>query len=121
MSLSASDRVRAARLAHEANRLYCLWLGDASQMPWDAAPAWQRDSALNGVQALFDGAGPEELHESWMQQKVAEGWVYGNVKDPDKKTHPCLVPYADLPAGQRAKDTLFHDVVSAYLRAVGVL
>ena len=113
--------VCAAELAHEANRLYCYVLGDFSQRPWDESPLWQIDSAKAGVRAVIAGATSEQLHESWMKQKVDEGWVYGEVKDPAAKTHPCLVPYEDLPAAQRVKDTLFREVVTAYLTAVGVL
>ena len=28
------------------------------------------------------------------------------MKDPAAKTHPCMVPYADLPESQRRKDAL---------------
>ena len=35
------------------------------------------------------------------------GWVYGEHKDEQRKTHPCIVPYDELPAAQRAKDALF--------------
>lgn len=112
---------RAAELAYEANRLYCYSIGDFSFKSWKDAPDWQRDTNIVGVRAVIDGATPEQLHQSWCAHKRADGWVYGEVKDPEKKTHPCLVPYADLPAAQRVKDQLFRDVVTAYLRAVGVL
>ena len=39
---------------------------------------------------------PEELHGSWMQAYIDMGWVYGPERDPEKKTHPDMVPYADL-------------------------
>ena len=58
-------------------------------------------------------AGPQASHESWMAQKIAEGWVYGEVKDPERKTHHCIVPFADLPREQQAKDYLFRAVVHA--------
>lgn len=38
-----------ARVCHEANRGYCISMGDKSQLPWDEAPAWQRGSAVQGV------------------------------------------------------------------------
>lgn len=82
-----------ARIAHEVNRAYCLSLGDSSQQPWESAPEWQRESARLGV-ALHLGnpdAGPETSHESWMDNKMAEGWQYGPVKDEYAKTHPCLM------------------------------
>jgi hypothetical protein len=47
------------------------------------------------------------MHENWTKDKVADGWVYGEVKDAAAKTHPCLVPYDQLPANQRFKDSLF--------------
>jgi hypothetical protein len=35
------------------------------------------------------------------------------VKDPEKKEHPCFVPYESLPAEQQAKDHLFKGIVAA--------
>lgn len=104
-----------ARVAHEVNRAYCLALGDTSQPAWDDAPEWQKNSARLGV-ALHLGdpkAGPEASHESWMAQKVLDGWVYGDVKNPEAKTHPCIVPFSALPREQQAKDFLFRGVVHA--------
>jgi hypothetical protein len=46
-----------------------------------------------------------------MAHKIAEGWVYGAVKDPEAKTHPCIMPFDDLPPEQRAKDYIFRGVV----------
>jgi hypothetical protein len=54
---------------------------------------------------------PAASHENWLKLKIAEGWKYGPVKDPDKKEHPCCVPYEDLPIEQRIKDFLFSGIV----------
>lgn len=51
-------------------------------------------------------ASPEELHGSWMQAYFAMGWVYGPY-DREKKTHPDLVPYAELGQLERDKDAVF--------------
>ena len=109
------ERIDSARVCHEVNRAYCAALGDTSQPPWAEAPGWQRDSALLGVDLHIDNpnAGPEASHESWMRQKVRDGWVYGVTKDPEAKTHPCLVPFGELPREQQAKDFLFRAVVHA--------
>lgn len=109
------QRETIARVAHEINRAYCASLGDASQPAWEEAPEWQRASALAGVDMHLANpdATPEQSHESWLAQKVADGWTYGPVKDAEKKQHPFLVPYADLPAEQKAKDYLFRGVVHA--------
>lgn len=103
-------RVEAiARTCHEANRGWCEANGDGSQMPWDLAPDWQRDSAVNGVRFhLANPSAPASAsHDSWMAEKAATGWVFGVRKDATLKTHPCMVPFEELPAVQQAKDRLF--------------
>ncbi len=46
----------------------------------------------------------ENVHENWAKGRLADGWVYGPVRDDTKKTTPCLVPYADLPEEEREYD-----------------
>ena len=59
---------RIAKVCHEANRAYCEALGDHSQVPWEVAPAWQRESARMGVDFhLMGDFGPEASHISWLQ------------------------------------------------------
>lgn len=112
------NEIEIARVCHEANRAYCKALGDESQLPWEAAPEWQRTSAVNGVRFILanDGAPPSASHDSWLKEKVSQGWVYGEVKDPVAKTHPCCVPYDELPVEQKAKDYIFGAIVRS-LRA----
>lgn len=109
--------LQIARVCHEVNRAYCEFLGDRSQAEWSNAPQWQKDSAVAGVSAIRSNPAttPEQSHEGWMAQKVADGWVYGDTKDADHKTHPCMVPYDQLPLAQRAKDHIFGAVVRALL------
>lgn len=107
-----------ARICHETNRAYCEWLGENGQGPWVSAPEWQRDSARLGVRKhLKTPMTPEQSHASWSEQKRADGWVFGESKDPDAKTHPCLVPFVDLPREQKVKDFLFGHVVAAFREA----
>jgi hypothetical protein len=121
LALREADRVRArigdiARAAHEVNRAYCESIGDTSQLPWDQAPTWQWQSAEDGVRKILSGevTTPEQAHESWLVFKRADGWGFGPVKDPETKSHPCMVPYAELPQEQRVKDALFFAVVRAF-------
>jgi len=106
---------RAAKTAHEVNRAYCAGLGDDSQAPWEQAPDWQRTSAINGVRGVIAGNSPEQSHEGWLAEKLATGWKYGPAKDPEKKEHPCFVPYSELPPAQRYKDTIYVTVVRGVL------
>jgi hypothetical protein len=43
-------------------------------------------------------------HIRWCWDKILNGWIYGNVKDSRKKTHPAIIPYEDL--NQRRKRTV---------------
>ena len=104
-----------AKVCHEANRALCECQGDLSQVSWELAPEWQKDSAVKGVVFNLDhpDAPASSSHESWLQVKEEEGWKYGPVKDAEKKEHPCFVPYDQLPIEQQAKDHLFKAVVTA--------
>jgi hypothetical protein len=110
-----TDILLIAKICHDANREYCALNDDHSQVMWFSAPDWQRDSAIDGVKhALkYPEAGPEDSHQNWWAGKIADGWVYGEVKDPVAKTHPCMVPYDQLPEFQRKKDALFLAIVRA--------
>lgn len=46
----------------------------------------------------------ENVHDVWAVGRIAEGWRYGEVKDPAAKTTPLLVPYAELPESEKAYD-----------------
>ena len=106
-----------AKIVHAANREYCRAIGDPVQPPWDEAPEWMRESAIDGVRKVYRGevTSPEESHTSWMAHKLMDGWKYGPVKDAAAKTHPCMVPWSHLPAEQKAKDRLFVSVVQSFL------
>lgn len=107
-----------AAVAHEVNAEYCRALGDVTQSTWEDAPQWQKDSALAGVRLHLanPNLGPAASHEAWMRQKLDDGWTYGPVKNPEKKEHPCIVPFADLPKEQQIKDWIFRGVVHAIAR-----
>lgn len=106
-----------ARVAHEVNRAACEVYGDYSPLPWEYAPAWQKESVLNGIKFYRENpnATPEDYHRNWRIQKYAEGWSYGQIKNIDKKQHPCLMAFSYLPLRQRLKDYLFLAVVRSLI------
>nr|DAU16731.1 MAG TPA: RyR domain [Caudoviricetes sp.] len=112
VKLSVND---IARVCHEVNRAYCQALGDNSQVEWESAPEWQHDSAKSGVLMHLNhpDAPASESHRCWMEGKLADDWKYGEVKDPAKKEHPCMVAFEELPKEQQAKDYIFKAVVGA--------
>lgn len=106
-----------AKICHNVNRAYCRAIGDNSQPTWDKTPDNIKQSAIDGVLYKIDNPNstPEKQHENWLKFKEADGWIYGEVKDVEKKTHPCMVPYKDLPKEQQIKDALFGAVVRSFL------
>ena len=44
------------------------------------------------------------VHEVWAQQRIRQGWTWGAERDDAKKTHPCLVPYEELPEEEKEYD-----------------
>lgn len=112
VQFSAED---IAVVCYETNRAYCVELGDFSQTSWDDAPDWQKLTVLDGVyfHLKHPDASDSASHENWLKEKMRTGWVWGSVKDEEKKTHPCMVPFKALPKEQQAKDALFRSVVSS--------
>lgn len=116
MAYTAADVERVAQVCHEANRAYAIATGEPAEQihgPWSECPEEIRQSARSGVRRALDGASPEMLHESWCEQKIADGWKHGETRDNAAKVHPCLVPYRKLPEVQRTKDRLFANIVDA--------
>ena len=43
----------------------------------------------------------ENVHEEWAQEKISEGWTWGEEEDDKEKKHPSLVPYKELPESEK--------------------
>lgn len=46
----------------------------------------------------------KNVHDVWAESRIREGWTYGPERDDAKKTHPCLVPYEQLPEIEKEYD-----------------
>ena len=103
-----------ARTCHETNRILQTANNEEPSLPWHLAPKWQKDSAIEGVLNALNGQTAEELHISWVEHKLAEGWIWGPVKDEALKTHPCIDSYSELPEEQKIKDEMFRAVVKSF-------
>lgn len=101
------------KVAHETNRLFCEFNEDFSQPTWENAPDWMIEATYDSVATLIENPhySSKEEHDRWKQAKLDDGWVYGEVKDAEKKTHPCLVEYDELPRDQKFKDYLRSEIV----------
>jgi ryanodine receptor 2 len=48
----------------------------------------------------------ENAHELWALNRLRQGWTYGSSRDDDRKQHPCLVPYDQLPESEKEYDRI---------------
>lgn len=112
--LSPDKIVLIAAGAHEVNRAICEQAGDHSQKPWNDADEGVRRSAISGVEHVLNNPGitAEQQHDEWMRFKLADGWVYGEHKDAEAKTHPALVEFDKLSYTNRMKAVVFVSYVS---------
>lgn len=44
------------------------------------------------------------VHDVWAKSRMDEGWSYGEQRDDNKKHHPCLVEYDELPDLEKEYD-----------------
>ena len=81
----------------------------AADQPYNEIPNEdQWNSLINGVKYALTNpnASAEENHENWMEMKFSQGWKYEKIKDFEKKTHPDLIPFKDLPKIEQKKDIM---------------
>jgi hypothetical protein len=76
--------------------------------PWLVLTPWQRQTVVSQVQGIkedmdilgwraTDEALAERSHARWVRRMEDKGWKRGEEKDPEKKIHPCLVNWKELP------------------------
>ena len=46
----------------------------------------------------------ENVHDTWAQMRISEGWTYGPKRDDSVKRHPDLIPYKDLADSEKEYD-----------------
>lgn len=102
---------RRAEFVYEGARLAARAAGaPIVPAPWVEREEPFRERFLRVIERLCGSQrsrSPEELHGSWMRAYFAMGWVYGETYDHEKKTHPNLVPYAELGQLERDRDAVF--------------
>jgi ryanodine receptor 2 len=56
-----------------------------------------------------------QVHETWVRVRLDEGWTFGPRRNDDRREHPCLIPYAELPDTEKEID---RQVTLATLKAM---
>jgi voltage-gated potassium channel Kch len=71
---------------------------------WEIMPMAEWDAPLFAITAGEMETLAEEEHLRWMGERTASGWTFGETRDDERKRHPSLVPWADLPEAEKDKD-----------------
>ncbi|MCJ7734420.1 MAG: RyR domain-containing protein, partial [Anaerolineales bacterium] len=65
-------------------------------MGWEIRPAGTDGEVISEISADQVETLAVFEHEEWIRERLGYGWTYGEVKDPEKKISPYLVPYHEL-------------------------
>ena len=102
---------RRAKFIYEGARIAAI----AAEAPIVPEPYDDREDAFQEQfeKVIERQMGPDrssdaaQLHQDWMDAYAKMGWVYGEVRDVEAKTHPDMVPYAELGHLECDKDAVF--------------
>lgn len=115
------DDKTIARVVHEAGFALCQEFGDDSWKHWEETDGWRVKATLDQIQAYKKAISrgetfsPRKDHEIWLNAKKAAGWKYGPVKDAEKKEHPLMVDFDQLPPFEKFKNDLYTAILQAFL------
>ena len=56
-----------------------------------------------GLESLIE-AMAKNVHETWAEERLKEGWIFGPERNDALKHTPCLVPFEDLPEEEKEYD-----------------
>ena len=73
-------------------------------MNYDPKPIDTSDVTLPAELVALTEKIAENVHDVWSAGRMAEGWIYGEKKDVEKKTTPLLIPYSELPESEKDYD-----------------
>lgn len=110
--MTFNDFVKLSEIAkkcHEANNKLLIDNGKEPLPDWNNLDRNQRFINIKSVRRIVDKPTitPEEIHDEWVKNKRRDGWVYGEVKDDEKKTHPLLVDFNVMSKFDKEKDIIF--------------
>lgn len=102
------DILRAAEACHKVNNVIRELAGE-EVIPWEETTEEIRQSAISGVQQVVKNPDitAADIHGEWMSYKKKQGWIYGEERDENKKTHPGMRPFSELDKFDKLKDSAF--------------
>lgn len=87
-----------ASVAHSVQKGIDHAFGLPELHPWGLmGEEYKARLCLSVRSILIHDKSAKSLHDAWMNRLMKEGWKLGEIKDNEKKTHPLLIPFDELP------------------------
>lgn len=111
-----------AKVIHSANRAYVDAIGGrAINLTWEEIREEERQGLIKAISSMIiNPRTPEVSHEHWCLAREKDGWTKDLKYDYNRKTHPNMVPYDQLPFEEQFKDHLFMGIASIFYGALGM-
>lgn len=113
---SLPERVRESnrrQVDHIGQKLAAVGHGIAPLTDWDAASYRFSNEQVERMAQME--------HERWYQELVEGGWRHSaESKSPEKKTHPALLPWDELPEDEREKNRVTTRELPSFLARAGL-
>jgi len=111
-----------AKVIHSANRAYNDAIGGKIQnLSWEEIREEERQGLIKAVISMIkEPKTPETSHQAWCEARKAAGWTKDKVYSQHRKTHPNLIPYAELSFEEQFKDHLFMGIASIFVGGLGM-
>lgn len=105
-SPNAEDRYSIARFADAWNdsKHYLATITTKDMNTYNPKPVDLSDVELTEDLNELREAIAENAHEIWAENRQKEGWTYGPERNDELKQNPDMVPYSQLPEGEKEYD-----------------
>ncbi len=110
-----------ARVGYEVIRTFKFMSEGRKTLAWEMLNEAQKQASIRMVEYIKKAHDQKlsvfgvSLHSNWAWELKQEGWEHGEEYDAEKKTHPELLRYFDLPEAMKAKYSLFLTTVNGML------
>lgn len=109
--------INIAKECHSANDDLMLVNNEVPNLTdWHQMDDHTRSMNIKSVSKIIDNKyiTAKDLHNEWMDNKIADGWKYGTVKNPELKTHPLIIEFEKMSDINKLKDQNFIDIVNKH-------
>ena len=105
-----------AESCYEATKVISEQILSEEKKEWKLVDSDDKAKLLNAVNRAIEKriTDPSVSHGEWITDMIKDGWQYGEKYDEVKKTHPCMIPYDQLPVGQQTKDYIFLAILKPF-------